>query len=229
LSLIRDDLVDLKETYGDARRTRILVDETGDFNEEDLVKDEEILISITQRGYIKRVPSITYRSQGRGGRGITGMTTRDEDEVEFLFAARSLDTILYFTDKGKVYSEKAFRIPDASRTAKGVSIINLINIEPGEKITAAVVVPDFDQAEYLIMLTRNGLAPPCFQPCRLADRAQARGRKPARCRAPACGHGFSSCQHVSARSLDQDGPSGGAALKRARDRALSVAGAHCAG
>ncbi len=156
LGLIREDLVELKETYGDARRTILVPDETGDFNEEDLVKDEEVLISITERGYIKRVPSITYRAQGRGGRGITGMTTRDEDVVEFLFAARSLDTILYFTDRGKVYSEKAYRIPDASRTAKGVSIINLINIMPGEKITAAVVVPSFDDAEYLIMLTKNG-------------------------------------------------------------------------
>jgi DNA gyrase subunit A len=84
------------------------------------------------------------------------MTTRDEDEVEFLFAASTLDTILYFTDKGKVYSEKAYHIPDASRTAKGVSIINLVNLSPGEKITAAVAVPNFDQAEYLIMLTRKG-------------------------------------------------------------------------
>jgi len=156
LELIREDLIAIKEEYGDERRTRILADESGDFNEEDLVKDEEVLISITQRGYIKRVPSHTYRAQGRGGRGVTGMTTRDEDEVEFLFAARTLDTILYFTDRGKVYSEKAYRIPDASRTAKGVAIVNLINITPGEKITATVVVPDFKQAEYLIMLTRKG-------------------------------------------------------------------------
>ncbi len=161
LGLIREDLVEIKDEYGDERRTMLLVDETGDFNEEDLVKDEEILISITQRGYIKRVPSQTYRSQGRGGRGVTGMTTRDEDVVEFLFAARTLNTILYFTDKGKVYSEKAWRIPDASRTAKGISIINLINIMPGEKITAAVVVPDFDEAEYLIMLTRKGRTKRC--------------------------------------------------------------------
>ncbi len=156
LGLIRADLADIKENYGDARRTKILVDETGDFNEEDLVKDEEVLISITERGYIKRVPSYTYRSQGRGGRGVTGMATRDEDVVEFLFAAHTLETVLFFTDKGKVYSERAFRIPDASRTAKGVSIINLINVEPGEKITAAVVVPSFEQAKYLIMLTRQG-------------------------------------------------------------------------
>jgi len=156
LGLIKEDLVDLKEKYGDERRTRILLDVTEDFNEEDLVKDERVLISITQRGYIKRVPSTTYRSQGRGGRGVTGMTTRDEDVVEFLFAASTLDTILYFTDKGKVYSEKAWQIPDASRTARGSSIINLINIYPGEKITATVAVPNFEQADYLVMLTRKG-------------------------------------------------------------------------
>ncbi|MCB0213384.1 MAG: DNA gyrase subunit A, partial [Anaerolineae bacterium] len=156
LALIKEDLQDLKETYGDERRTRILADESAEFNEEDLVKDEEVLVSITQRGYIKRVPSQTYRSQARGGRGVMGMTTRDEDEVEFLFAAGTLDTILYFTNKGKVYSEKAWQIPDASRTAKGVSIFNLINMGADEKITATVTVPDFDQAEYLIMLTRKG-------------------------------------------------------------------------
>lgn len=156
LGLIKDDLVEIKQDYGDTRRTRILLDATEEFNEEDLVKDEEVLVSITQRGYIKRVPSKTYRSQGRGGRGVTGMTTRSEDEVEFLFAAGSLDTVLYFTDRGKVYSERVYQIPDASRTAKGESIINLINISPGEKITATVVVPDFDQAEHLIMLTRQG-------------------------------------------------------------------------
>ena len=156
LNLIKDDLVEIKEEYGDERRTRILLDINEEFNEEDLVKDEVALISITRRGYIKRVPSQTYRSQGRGGRGVMGMTTRDEDVVEFLFAARTLDTILYFTDKGKVYSEKTWQIPDATRTAKGVSVLNLINILPNEKITAAVAVPNFDQAEFLIMLTRKG-------------------------------------------------------------------------
>jgi DNA gyrase subunit A len=156
LDLIKQDLAELKEQYGDERRTRILVDTSGDFEEEDLVKDENVLVSITQQGYIKRVLAHTYRSQGRGGRGVTGMTTRDEDVVEFLFAASTLDTILYFTDKGKVYSEKAYQVPDSSRTARGSSIINLINISPGEKITATVAVPSFEQAEYLVMLTRKG-------------------------------------------------------------------------
>ena len=155
LGLIKDDLDELKKLYGDERRTQVLVDVTEEFNEEDLVKDEQVLISLTQRGYIKRVSTLTYRVQGRGGRGVTGMTTREEDEVEFLFAASTLDTILYFTDKGKVYSEKVYQIPDASRTAKGVSIANLIQISPGERITATVAVPNFE-AKYLIMLTRNG-------------------------------------------------------------------------
>jgi DNA gyrase subunit A len=156
LGLIREDLLDIKTTYGDIRRTVLIADESADLDEEDLVKDEEVLVSITQRGYIKRVPSQTYRSQGRGGRGVTGMTTRDEDVVEFLFSANTKDTILYFTDRGKVYSEKTYRIPDASRTAKGVSIVNLINVVPGEKITATIVVPSFEHAEHLIMLTRQG-------------------------------------------------------------------------
>jgi DNA gyrase subunit A len=156
LGVIKEDLNQLKGEYGDERRTRILVDVKEELHEADLVKEEEVLISITERGYIKRVPSKTYRTQGRGGRGVTGMTTRDEDVVEFLFAASTHDTLLYFTDKGKVYSEKAYQVPDANRTAKGVSIANLINLSPGEKITATVAVPNFDQAEYLIMLTRKG-------------------------------------------------------------------------
>ena len=156
LGLINEDLVDIKEKYGDERRTRILVDVTRDFDEEDLVKDEKVLISITQHNYIKRVLAKTYRSQGRGGRGVTGMATRDEDVVEFLFAASTLDTILYFTDKGKVYSEKAYRVPDAGRTAKGIPIINLINLAPDERVTATVTVPDFEKAKYLTMVTRRG-------------------------------------------------------------------------
>lgn len=156
LGLIKDDLVELKENYGDERRTQILYGVTEEFKETDLIKQEQVLISLTQRGYIKRVPSRTYRSQGRGGRGVTGMTTRDEDVVEFMFAANTHDTILYFTDLGKVYSEKAYQVPDATRTAKGSSIMNLINIQAGERITAMVVVPDFSQAEYLMMITYQG-------------------------------------------------------------------------
>jgi DNA gyrase subunit A len=156
LGLVKDDVLELKEKYGDERRTRIVADASEDFDEEDLIPREETLISITQRGYIKRVPATTYRAQMRGGRGVTGMTTREEDAVQFLFAAETLDTILYFTDKGKVYSEKAHRVPDAGRTAKGIPIINLINLDPDERVTATVSVPDFAQAEYLTMVTRRG-------------------------------------------------------------------------
>jgi DNA gyrase subunit A len=156
LDLIKEDVVGLKEKYGDERRTQIVADVSEDFDEEDLVPREEVLISITRRGYVKRVPASTYRAQMRGGRGVTGMTTREEDAVQFLFAVNTLDTILYFTDKGKVYSEKAYRVPDAGRTAKGIPIINLINLAPDERVTATVTVPDFEKAEYLTMVTRRG-------------------------------------------------------------------------
>jgi DNA gyrase subunit A len=156
IALVKDDVGDLKQKYGDKRRTQVVVDASVDFDEEDLVPREEVLVSITQRGYAKRVPATTYRSQMRGGRGITGMVTREEDAVQFLFAANTLDTILYFTDRGKVYSERAYRVPDAHRTAKGMSIINLINMDADERVTAVVTVPSFDKAEYLTMITRQG-------------------------------------------------------------------------
>lgn len=156
LDLIQDDTLELKETYGDERRTRIMADASDDFDEEDLIAQEEVLISITQRGYVKRVPASTYRAQIRGGKGVTGMTTREEDAVQFLFAANTLDTILYFTDKGKVYSERAYLVPDAGRTAKGIPIINLINLDADERVTATVAVPDFEKADYLTMVTVRG-------------------------------------------------------------------------
>ena len=156
LQLVRDDLEDIKQKYGDERRTQIIAASAKTFNEEDLIKEEEVLVSITRQGYIKRVPSRTYRRQHRGGRGITGMTTRDADDVTFLFAASTHDTVLYFSDRGKVYSEKVWRIPDASRTAKGLPLVNLIQIAPDEKITATVAISSFEHAEYLTMVTRKG-------------------------------------------------------------------------
>lgn len=156
LALIQEDLKDVAKEYGDDRRTHIAADASGELSEEDLVPDEATLISITQRGYVKRVAAKTYRSQGRGGRGVTGHTMRDEDEVLIMIPARTLDSLLFFSDRGKVYSEKAYHIPDAGRTARGVPMVNVLNIGPNETITAAVAVPDFKAANYCTMATRKG-------------------------------------------------------------------------
>ena len=156
LDLIKTDLAELVKKYADKRRTRIAHEAREDFREEDLVVDEAVLISITQRGYVKRVAAKSFKLQSRGGRGVAGHTTKQEDEVMFLFPARTLDTILFFSDKGKVYSEKAYQIPDADRTARGIPIVNVLSMSSGETITAAVAVPDFVAAEYCTMATRNG-------------------------------------------------------------------------
>lgn len=156
LNLIREDLKELVESYGDERRTQIMPDMSEEFREEDLVKDEAVLISITDRMYIKRVAYRSYRRQARGGRGVTGHRMRGEDEVAMFFPARSLDTILFFSDRGKVYSEKTYQIPDADRTARGIPLVNVLALDPGERVTAAIAVPDFGAADYCTMATRNG-------------------------------------------------------------------------
>jgi DNA gyrase subunit A len=156
LALIKSDLVELSEKYNNPRRTRISVEASQDLNQEDLIPDESVLISITLRGYVKRSAANTFKPQGRGGRGVTGHTTKDEDEILNLFPARTLDTILFFSDRGKIYSEKAYQIPDASRTAKGIPIVNVLALDANERITAAVAVPDFSAAEYCTLATRGG-------------------------------------------------------------------------
>jgi DNA gyrase subunit A len=156
LALINKDLKAVVKDYGDNRRTKIAPDASEEFREEDLVADEAILISITDRGYIKRVAATTYRRQRRGGRGVKGHRMRGEDEVNMLIPARSLDTILFFSDRGKVYSEKAYQIPDADRTARGIPMVNILALNPEETVTAAVVVPDFNAANYCVMATKKG-------------------------------------------------------------------------
>jgi DNA gyrase subunit A len=156
LALITEDLDEVVKTYGDTRRTKIAPDASEEFREEDLVADESVLISITERGYVKRVAAKSYRRQHRGGRGVKGHRMKGEDEVNMLFAANSLDTILFFSDRGKVYSEKAYQIPDADRTARGIPMVNILALDPDETVTAAVVVPDFDMASYCVMATREG-------------------------------------------------------------------------
>ncbi|MBC7251556.1 MAG: DNA gyrase subunit A [Anaerolineae bacterium] len=152
LALIKDDLLDLKQRFGDARRTHIALEAKTELEEEDLIPEEQVLISITQRGYIKRTPVRAYRA----GRGVTGMTTRDEDAVLYLFAAGTLDSVLFFTNAGKVYQEKVYQIPDSNRQAKGVALASLLAMDSDERVTAALAVPDFEQAEYLTMVTRQG-------------------------------------------------------------------------
>jgi len=156
LALIRDNLNELTEKYGDDRRTEIVPGAEGDFNEADLVADEDVLIFLTRNGYIKRVSAEAYRTQGRGGKGLIGMTTRDEDVVEEMFAAGSLDSILFFSDRGKVYQEKAYAIPDAGRTSRGIPLQAVLALQPDERITATVAVQDFEEAEYCTMVTRLG-------------------------------------------------------------------------
>jgi len=156
LALIQQDMSDIKAKYGDARRTFISADESGELTEEDLVHLEDALITITQRGYIKRVAAKTYRSQGRGGRGVSGMATREEDAVQIMLAASTMDHILFFTNRGRVFALRAHQIPDASRQSKGLPLPNLLALDGGELVTSAVAVPDFAQAEYLLMSTRNG-------------------------------------------------------------------------
>ncbi|MCA9968698.1 MAG: DNA gyrase subunit A [Anaerolineales bacterium] len=156
LALIQEDIAELKEKYGDARRSEIKPELDAEINMEDIIPDEDVLISITRRGYIKRTPVSAYRKQQRGGKGLIGMSTREEDELEQLFAAGSHNTILFFSDSGKVYSDKAYNIPELDRTAKGTSLMNILPLMPDERITAALPVRDFGDAEYLVMVTYQG-------------------------------------------------------------------------
>ncbi len=156
LALVKVDLLALQEKYGDERRTVIVSAETQELRDEDLVAQEQVLITITQRGYIKRVPATTFRKQTRGGRGVTGLTKASEDDVLHLIAAKTLDSILFFTNKGRVFSEKVFRIADTSRTAKGTPLVNLIALGDGEKMTAAIDISNFSTDADLLMCTKRG-------------------------------------------------------------------------
>jgi DNA gyrase subunit A len=156
LHLIKEDLKYLKEKYGDARRTRIIADADGEVSDEDLIPDVKVLVTLTERGYIKRLQADTYRTQRRGGRGIKGMVTREQDVVRHILTCMTMDDLLFFTDRGKVYQLKTHEVPDAGRTAKGLPLVNLISLEPGEQVTSILAVPDFDEAEYLIMATVRG-------------------------------------------------------------------------
>jgi DNA gyrase subunit A len=153
LALIKEDTRKLGEKYGDERRTRIVLDERESFEDEELIPDKSVLISLTQKGYIKQTPTEAYRAQNRGGRGVSGMATKEEDEVIFLLNARTHDTVLFFTDRGRVYALKGYQIPEADRAAKGVYLSNLIALGEREKVTAALPI-----SKQLMAQVRSSLA-----------------------------------------------------------------------
>ena len=154
--IIKEELLEVKEKYGDERLTKIVAAE-GEFNEEDLIKEEQMVVALTHFGYIKRMPIDTYKSQRRGGKGIAGMSTREEDFVKEIFTTSTHDTVLFFSNKGKLYRLRGYEIPEAGRTAKGTAIVNLLSLDSGEKITAIIPISNFDEGKYLLMATRNGL------------------------------------------------------------------------
>ena len=154
--IIKTELLEMKDKFGDERLTKIAPAE-GEFEEEDLIKEEQTVIALTHFGYIKRMPVDTYKSQRRGGKGITGIATREDDFVKEIFTASTHDTILFFSNKGKMYRLRGFEIPEAGRTAKGTAIVNLLNLESGEKISAIIPLQNFASDKYLLMATRNGL------------------------------------------------------------------------
>ncbi len=156
LGVIKEDILELAEKYGDERRTKIAREARETFSQEDLIHDEDVLISLTQKGYVKRMAATTLRNRTRGGRGVTGHATKEEDAVSLIFPARSLNTILFFSDKGKAYAIKAHQLPDADRAGRGVAMANVLPLSGGETVTAAVAVHEFDQNHFCVMATRDG-------------------------------------------------------------------------
>ena len=159
LAIIKDELTELRRKYAGERRTRVVDDSSREMTDEDLIADEDVVVTISRRGYVKRQPVATYRRQGRGGKGIIGHVTREEDAVDSLLVANTHDWALFFTNRGRVFSSKVHAVPDASRQAKGIPIINLpgVQVESGEVPTATLVVPDFKAGRYLVMATRRGM------------------------------------------------------------------------
>ncbi|WP_290773412.1 DNA gyrase subunit A [Anaerofustis sp.] len=156
MNIIKEELLEIKEKYNDERRTSFENDDE-DFDMEDLIEEEDIVVTITHVGYVKRLPANTYKAQRRGGKGVTALSTRENDFVKHLFFTTTHHYIMFFTNKGKVYRLKGYELPDASRIAKGTAIVNLLALDPGEKITAVIPIKEFKEDEYLVMATRNGI------------------------------------------------------------------------
>lgn len=154
--IIKEELLEIRDKFGDDRKTKIVAAE-GEIDIEDLIKEEQCVVALTHFGYIKRMPIDTYRSQRRGGKGITGIATREDDFVKQIFTTSTHDMILFFTNKGKLYKLRGYEVPEAGRTAKGTAIVNLLSLDPGEKISAVIPIQNFAEGKYLLMATKNGL------------------------------------------------------------------------
>ena len=154
--VIKEELIKVRDKFGDERKTKIQPAE-GEIDVEDLIKEEQIVIALTHFGYIKRMPIDTYKNQRRGGKGITGIATREGDFVKQIFTSSTHDLILFFTNKGKLYKLKGYELPEAGRTAKGTAIVNLLSLDAGEKISAVIPIQNFADGKYLLMATKNGL------------------------------------------------------------------------
>ncbi len=158
LAIIREDLVDIKRKFADKRRTEISGQEIGSIDMEDLITEENMVVTISTQGYIKRTPASTYKAQRRGGKGLTGAKTDDEDPIEHLFAASTHDYLLFFTNHGKVYWQKVYDLPQLARDSRGRAIVNLLNLAEGEKVASCLAIRDFSTPDhYLVMATRKGL------------------------------------------------------------------------
>ena len=156
MSIIKDEITEIRDKFSDERRTEIRA-RAEDMNDEDLIEDEEVVITLTRYGYVKRVPCDTYTSQKRGGRGKTGLSTREEDFVKDIFTTTTHNYIMFFTNKGKVYRIKAYEIPEAKRQAKGTAIVNLLQLDNDEKVTAIIPLKDFEETAYLVLATKDGI------------------------------------------------------------------------
>jgi DNA gyrase subunit A len=155
MALIREELLEIKERYADERRTEITHSED-EIDIEDLIADQQMVIAITHSGYIKTLPLATYRQQKRGGVGVTGMDMKDDDYIEHLFVSSTHDYLLFFTNRGKVYRQKVYELPEAQRTAKGRALVNLLPLRPDERVQAVQATRDFKEGKYLVFATRNG-------------------------------------------------------------------------
>ena len=156
MALIKEELLEIKERYADERRTEIIQSE-GDIDVEDLIADQQMVIAITKSGYIKSLPLATYRKQKRGGLGVTGMEIKEDDYIEHLFVCSTHDYLLFFTNRGKVYRQKVYEIPEGSRTAKGRALVNVLPLREGERVEAVLATRDYSEGEYLVFATRQGM------------------------------------------------------------------------